>query len=51
MKKALKYPLTIFINIDSDQTHSKLCPKSIAGQTPCIAVRLEDGKSVVRSEQ
>lgn len=51
MKKALKYPLTIFINIDSDQTHSKLCPKGIAGQTPCFAVRFEDGKSIVRSEQ
>jgi hypothetical protein len=34
MKKALKYPLTIFINIDSDQTHSRLCPKSIAGRPP-----------------
>jgi hypothetical protein len=51
MKKALKYPLTIFINIDSDQTHVALCPKSIAGQTACFAVHLEDGKSVVRLEE
>jgi hypothetical protein len=51
MKKELKYPLTIFINIDSDQTHSRLCPKSTAGQTPCFAVRFEDGNSVVRAEQ
>jgi len=49
MKKALKYPLTIFINIDSDQTHVALCPKSIAGQTVCFAVRLEEGRPVVRS--
>jgi hypothetical protein len=46
MKKALKYPVTIFINIDSDQTHVGLCPKSIAGQTACFAVHLEDGISV-----
>ncbi len=51
MKEALKYPLTIFINIDSDQTHAALCPKSIAGQTACFAVRIEDGKSVVRLEE
>jgi hypothetical protein len=50
MKKALKYPLTIFINIDSDETHVALCPKSIAGQTVCFSVRLEDGRSVVRVE-
>jgi hypothetical protein len=49
MKKALKYPLTIFINIDSDQTHVALCPKGIAGQTVCFAVRLEEGRPVVRS--
>jgi hypothetical protein len=50
MKKALKYPLTIFINIDSNETHSALCPKSIAGQTVCFAVRLENRRSVVRTE-
>ena len=51
MKKALKYPLTIFINLDSEQTHAALCPKSIAGQTACFAVRFEDGRSVVRVEE
>ena len=50
MKKALKYPLTIFINVDSDETHSALCPKSIANQTVCFAVRLEDGRSVVKPD-
>src|SRR5580698_9845368 len=29
MKNKLKYPLTIFINVDSEQTHAALCPKSI----------------------
>jgi hypothetical protein len=51
MHAALRYPLTVFINIDSDKTHSMLCPRSIASQTACIAVRLEDGKSVVRLQE
>lgn len=50
MKKALKYRLTIFINIDSDETCAALCPKSIAGHTVCFAVRLEEGQSVVKSD-
>ena len=50
IKKALKYSLTIFINIDSYQTQIALCPKSIASQTVCFAVRLEEGRSVVRAE-
>ena len=45
------YPLTISINLDSEQTHSAVCPKSIADQSICFAVRLEDGKSVVRTEE
>jgi hypothetical protein len=49
MKKALKYPLTIFINVDSEETHRAICPKSIAGQTVCFAVLLEEGKPVVRT--
>ena len=51
MKKVLKYPLTIFINVDSEHTYSELCPKRIVYQTVCFAVRLEDGKSVVRAEK
>ena len=47
MKARLNYPLTIFINVDSDATHHDLCPKNIANQTACIAVRLEGAKSVV----
>jgi hypothetical protein len=32
MKEALDYPLTIFININSNLTYMELCPESISGQ-------------------
>lgn len=51
MKKVLKYPLTVFINVDSEETHAPLCPKSIADQTVCFAVWLHDGKPVVKGEE
>ncbi|HET6843544.1 MAG TPA: hypothetical protein VFK06_17965 [Candidatus Angelobacter sp.] len=51
MKKVLKYPLTVFINVDSDETHAVLCPKSIAGQTACFAVRLIGKRAVVKVER
>jgi hypothetical protein len=51
MHQALRYPLTIFINIDSEKTRSAICPKSIASRTICFAVRLEDGKPVVRRQK
>jgi hypothetical protein len=51
MKEVLNYPLTIFINVDSESTLSELCPESIVNQTVCFAVRLEEGKSVVRTEK
>lgn len=51
MKRVLNYPLTIFINVDSEQTHSRICPKVIVDQTVCFAVHLEDGKAVVRTER
>jgi hypothetical protein len=51
MHEVLRYPLTIFINIDSDKTHWAACPQSIAHQTVCFAVRLQDGKPFVRSEE
>lgn len=47
LRNSLRYPLTIFINIDSNQTHFALCPRSIATQTICFAVRLEEGRPVV----
>lgn len=48
LKEILHYPLTIFINIDSEETHVGVCPKRIAGQTICSAVRLQNGRPVVR---
>lgn len=48
MRDVLGYPLTIFINVNSDQTHSAVLPEAIAGQTVCYAVRLENGNSMVR---
>jgi hypothetical protein len=47
MKEILHYPVTIFINIDSEKTYSDVCLKTLAGQTICCAVRLEEGKMVV----
>ena len=35
---ALKYPLTIFLNVGSLNTYASLCPASIADQTVCFAV-------------
>jgi hypothetical protein len=50
MKEALAYPLTIFININSDLTYMDLCPQNIADQTVCISVSLANGKTSVRIE-
>jgi hypothetical protein len=51
IKRKLRYPLTIFINIDSSKTHADICPREIANQTVCFAVRLEDGAPAVRVER
>lgn len=51
MKRILRYPLTVFINVDTEETCVKLCPRSIAGQTVCFAVRLNEGKPVVKAER
>lgn len=48
MHEVLRYPLTIFINIDSDETHFAACPPRIAPHTVCFAVCLEDSIPVVR---
>jgi hypothetical protein len=48
MRDVLGYPLTVFINIDSDETYATQRPGAIAGQTVCYAVRLENGNPVVR---
>jgi len=49
MREVLGYPLTIFINIGSAETHAALCPEAIRGQTVCFAVRLKDGKPVLHA--
>ena len=49
MREVLGYHLTVFINIDSAETHAALCHNPILGQTACFAVRMEDGKPVVRA--
>lgn len=51
LNEVLHYPLTIFINIDSEETHARMCPMKIAGQTICSAVRLENGRAVVRWQE
>jgi hypothetical protein len=51
IKEALKYPLTVLINVDSAETHARLCPASIADQTVCFAVRLQAGVPVVKAER
>lgn len=48
MREVLGYPLTIFINIDSDETHAAQRPAAIADHTVCFAVLLEHGNPVVR---
>lgn len=44
LKEKLDYPLTVFININSKETYSHLCPPSIAKQTKCYAAKLISGK-------
>jgi len=48
MREVLGFPLTIFINIDSDDTQVAQRPEAIAGQTVRYSVRLENGNPVVR---
>lgn len=50
MNEALAYPLTIFINIDSNSTCMEFCPESISGQTVCFSVCLADGMPKVQVE-
>lgn len=48
ISEALDYALTVFVNIDSQQTHADLCPASIAQRTVCFAVLLKDRAPVVK---
>lgn len=47
MKRQLRYPLTVFINVDSSVTHDDLCPDLIASQTYCFAVKLNGPVPVI----
>lgn len=51
IKENLNYPLTVFVNVDSANPHAESCPGSIAAQTVCIAVLLEDGNPVIRAHE
>jgi hypothetical protein len=50
IRETLDYPLTVFVNIASQETHADSCPASIARQTVCFAVLLKDGVPVVRMQ-
>ena len=43
ISKALRYPLTIFLNVGSCQTYATLCPVTISAHTVCFAVQLIEG--------
>lgn len=40
MRKILSYPLAVFINIASTETHVTLAPEAVRGHLSCYAVRL-----------
>lgn len=48
MATELRYPLTLFVMVDSENTYASMCPARIAGQTVCYAVSLRDGEPVIR---
>lgn len=51
LKNNLGYPLTIFLNVDSTETHAERCPARLARQTVCFAVRLDEQTPVVSMER
>lgn len=51
MATKLQYPLTIFLNVDSSKTYFEQCPKDIAAQTCCVAVRLVGREPVIIIEK
>jgi hypothetical protein len=50
MATELRYPLTLFVMVDSQNTYASMCPACIAGQTVCYAVSLRDGEPVIRRQ-
>ncbi len=51
LKERMGYPITIFLNLDSSETHTSRCPAIIAEQTACFAVCLRDDEAVVLMER
>ncbi|MEZ2346991.1 hypothetical protein [Terriglobus sp. RCC_193] len=49
LARKLAYPLTIFINLDSEVDHREQCPPDIQDQTVSIAVRLVNGAPIMIS--
>jgi hypothetical protein len=47
LHEVIHYSMTIFVNIDAQETHARLCPAAIAAHTVCFAVRLQNGKPIV----
>lgn len=47
MARCLRYPATVFINVDGRYTHADRCPPEIASQTTCFAVYLADDEPIV----
>ncbi len=47
MINVLRYPVGIFVNINSNETHSNLVPDSIKGRVVCFTISLLDGKACV----
>ena len=51
MMAGLNYPVAIFINIASDQTHAALVPDAAKGRITCFAVSMREGTAHVTRER
>jgi len=47
MMAALNYPMAIFINIATEQTHAALVPDAARGRITCFAVSIREGRAHV----
>ena len=51
MLEVLEYPLAIFINVDSENTHSALVPEAGHGRIVCFAVAAHEGAVRILEER
>lgn len=51
MMAALNYPMAIFINIASEQTHAGLVPDAARGRLTCFATSIREGHAHVVEER